>query len=84
MDSKRKFIVAAHAYYDLSIQEGVDPSELLVLLNMALTCAILAPAGPQKSRLIAIIHKDIRSPKLEHFDIVDKLFYGRVIKKPDV
>lgn len=45
MDSKRKFLVAATAYYDLSNQEGVDPNDLLLLLNMALTCAILAPAG---------------------------------------
>jgi COP9 signalosome complex subunit 4 len=28
MDSKRKFLVAALAYYDLSNQEGVDPSDL--------------------------------------------------------
>jgi hypothetical protein len=46
MDSKRKFMVAAFSYYELSNQEGVDPSELLVLLGMAATCAILSPAGP--------------------------------------
>ena len=46
MDSKRKFLIAAYAYYDLSNQEGVDPSDLLQLLNMAMTCAILSPAGP--------------------------------------
>ncbi len=84
MDSKRKFILAAYAYYDLSNQEGVDPSDLQQLLQMALTCAILAPAGPQKSRIISIIHKDIRSQKLEFFDIIEKMFLGRVIKRPDV
>lgn len=46
MDSKRKFLIAAYAYYDLSNQEGVDPGDLLALLNMAMTCAILSPAGP--------------------------------------
>jgi len=76
--------VAAYAYYDLSNQEGADPEDLMLLLNMAITCAILAPAGPQKSRILSILHKDIRSPKLEHYDILDKLFMGRVIKKPDV
>jgi COP9 signalosome complex subunit 4 len=30
------------------------------------------------------VHKDVRSQKLEHFDILDKMFMGRVIKKPDV
>ncbi len=51
---------------------------------MALTCAVLAPAGPQKSRLLSVLHKDIRSAKLEHYDILDKIFMGRVIKKPDI
>jgi COP9 signalosome complex subunit 4 len=61
MDSKRKFLVAAPLYYDLSNQEGVDPSDLLQLLNMAMTCAVLSPAGPQKARILTILHKDIRS-----------------------
>jgi COP9 signalosome complex subunit 4 len=46
MDSKRKFIIAASSYYDLSLQDGVDPSDLMQLLGMALTCSVLAPAGP--------------------------------------
>lgn len=46
MDSKRKFLIASFSYYELSNQEGVDPSDLLVLLGMAATCAILSPAGP--------------------------------------
>mmetsp|Transcript_49015 Transcript_49015/g.36091 ORF Transcript_49015/g.36091 Transcript_49015/m.36091 type:complete len:138 (+) Transcript_49015:565-978(+) len=84
MDSKRKFIIAASSYYDLSLQEGVDPNDLMQLLGMALTCVVLAPPGPQKSRILSIIHKDIRSQKLDHFDILDKMFLGRVIKRPDV
>ncbi len=46
MDSKRRFLVAAHSYYDLSNQEGVLESNLMPLLEMSLTCALLAPAGP--------------------------------------
>lgn len=83
-DSKRKFSVAAQAYYDLSNQEGVDQGDLQQLLGMGLTCAILAPAGPQKSRIISVYHKDMRSQKLEFYDVLDKMFLGRVIKRPDV
>jgi len=54
------------------------------LIGMALTCAVLAPAGPQKSRILSVLHKDLRTQKLEHFDILDKMFLGRVIKRPDV
>ena len=56
----------------------------MVLLNMAMTCAILAPAGPQKYRILSVLHKDIRSTKLEHYEVLDKMFYGKIIKKPDV
>jgi COP9 signalosome complex subunit 4 len=46
MDSKRKFLVASKSYYELSNQQGVDPSDLQALLGMAITCGILSPAGP--------------------------------------
>mgnify|MGYP000055052065 CR=1 FL=1 len=46
MDSKRKFLVASFTYYDLSNSETVSAEDLLQLLNMSLTCAILSPAGP--------------------------------------
>ena len=84
MDSKRKFLIAASAYYDLSLQENVDQEDLLALLGMGLTCAILAPAGPQKSRILSIYHKDMRSQKLEFYEILDKIFMARVVKRPDV
>ncbi len=84
MDSKRKFTIAAHSYYTLSCQEGVDPEELLLLLNMSVTCAILSPAGPQKARILTILYKDERRDKVTFQDILEKMFAGQVIKRPDV
>lgn len=84
MDSKRKFLIASFSYYELSNQEEVDPADLLILLGMAATCAMLAPAGPKKSRILTVLHKDPRSTKLEHFDILDKMYIGKIIRKPDV
>jgi len=84
MDSKRKFLIASFSYYELSNQEGVNPSDLLILLGMATTCAILSPAGPQKARILSVLHKDVRTSKLEQFEILDKMFMGKIIKKPDV
>lgn len=60
-DSKRKFLIASYSYYELSNQEGVDPADLLILLGYSATCALLAPAGPQKARILTVIHKDPRS-----------------------
>ena len=84
MDSKRRFLVAAQSYYDLSNQEGVDQSDLMELLAMAVTCAILSPAGPQKARIISNLYKDLRSPKLDQYELLDKMYLGKIIKKPDV
>ena len=56
----------------------------MVLLGMALTCALLAPAGPQKAVILTMLHKDIRSQKLDHFEVLDKMYLGKIIKRPDV
>jgi COP9 signalosome complex subunit 4 len=70
LDSKRKFELAAYAYYGLSVQEGVDKEDLLRLLGMCLTCTLLAPAGPMKSRIITILVKDERSKALEFYGLL--------------
>ncbi len=33
---------------------------------------------------MAILHKDVRSQKLSHFDLLDKLYIGKIIKRPEV
>lgn len=86
LDSKKEFLQASRNYYILS-QEGkygVMESDLLQLLQCAITCAILAKAGPQRSRLLATLYQDERSSHLENYDILEKLFMQRIIKKPDV
>ena len=70
LDSKRKFELASYAYYGLSVQEGVSAEDLETLLNMAITCAMLSPAGPMKARIITVLMKDERSKRLEHFGIL--------------
>jgi COP9 signalosome complex subunit 4 len=84
MDSKRRFIVAAYSYYNLSNTEGMDANQVNSLLDASLTCAMLAPAGPQKARILTSLHKDPRTHSLEHFEVLDKMFLGKIIKRPDV
>jgi COP9 signalosome complex subunit 4 len=54
------------------------------LLTMAVTCAVLAKAGPQRSRLLATLYKDERSQRLENFEILEKMFMDRILRKPEV
>lgn len=85
-DYKKEFLQAARTYYGLSQegQYGVVESDLLQLLQCAITCAILARAGPQRSRLLATLYKDERANHLETYDMLEKLFMERIIKKPEV
>ena len=39
--------------------------DLLELLGKAVTCAVLGKAGPQRSRVLGLLHKDERVLSLE-------------------
>jgi COP9 signalosome complex subunit 4 len=85
-DAMLKFNQAASLYIDLSLQGsiGVDESELKAFLGNAVTCAILASPGTQRSRLLTLLYKDERSRLLEHFDLLEKMYLERFIKMSEV
>lgn len=63
LDAKRKFLEAASRYYELSqlpgslSGKGIDADELMQALKAAITCTILAAAGPQRSRMLSTLYK---------------------------
>jgi len=81
-DFKRKFIEASQRYYELS--QIVSENERLDALTFAITCAILANAGPQRSRVLATFYKDERSSKLEIYPMLEKMFLDKILRKPEV
>jgi len=87
LDSKRKFLEAASKYTDLSQQTSggqIMEADLVQLLRCAVTCAILAPAGPQRSRILANLCKDDRIRTVEHYEILQKMFCDRLIRGSEV
>merc|ERR1719277_1083311 len=87
LDAKRKFLDAASKYCDLSQQTfggQICEADLLQLLKCAVTCAILAPAGPQRSRILALLCKDERIRSVEHYEILQKMFLERLIRGSEV
>lgn len=82
MDYKRQFMKAALRYHELS--QIVAESERLEALQYAAICAILAAAGPQRSRMLATLYKDERSSKLEVYPILEKMYLERILRKPEV
>ncbi len=49
-------------------EEHIDQNDLLELLARAITCAILGKAGPQRSRILSMLHKDERLRNLERIE----------------
>lgn len=81
-DYKRNFLKAAMQYFELS--QIVGEQERLQALQFAVTCAILAKAGPQRSRILATLYKDERTSKLDIFPILEKMYLERILRKGEV
>jgi len=91
LDAKRKFYDAAVRYYELSKLEKrlygsqlIEDQELIQALGYAITCAILTPAGPLRSRLLAMLYKDERSKHLSIFATLEAVHLNRLLRKDQV
>nr|AAQ07984.1 COP8-like protein [Lilium longiflorum] len=91
LDLKRKFLEAALRYYDISQiekrqigDEEIDEDALEQALSAAVTCTILAAAGPQRSRVLATLYKDERCSKLKVYPILQKVYLERILRKPEI
>jgi len=83
-DSKREFLAAAQSYHDISTSSTIAEEERLHTLAMAIKCAILAPAGPPRSRVLGRLYKDERSAELEEYGILEKIFLDRLLAPAEV
>merc|ERR1712151_1127849 len=53
-------------------------------MGCSVTCAILGPAGPQRSRILALLCKDERIRSVDHYEILHKMFMERLIRGTEV
>jgi COP9 signalosome complex subunit 4 len=83
-DAKRAFLPASQAYHEISFSAAISEEERLLTLSMAIKCAILAPAGPLRSRALGRLFKDERSVNLEEFGILEKMFFDRLLAPAEV
>ncbi|KAL2352335.1 COP9 signalosome-like protein complex subunit 4 [Cryomyces antarcticus] len=84
LDSQRSFLDASGAYLAVSFEPTVDEEERLQSLSAAITCAVLAPAGPQRSRTLGRLYKDERAPQVDEFSILEKIFLDRLLSTAEV
>ncbi|KAI1744238.1 hypothetical protein F4680DRAFT_406724 [Xylaria scruposa] len=83
-DAKREFLSASSAYHDISLSPAVSEEERLHTLAMAARCAILAPAGPLRSRALGRLYKDERAVNLDEFGMLEKMFLDRLLAPAEV
>ena len=84
LDSRRDFLNASAEYYNVSLNGSVDEEDRLQALSASIKTAILAPAGPQRSRTLAKLYKDERSSDIEEFGILENMFLDRLLAPAEV
>ncbi|GAB6028555.1 COP9 signalosome complex subunit 4 [Chamberlinius hualienensis] len=84
LDYRRKFIEAAQRYNELSYKSAIHEDERLTALKNALICTVLASAGQQRSRMLATLFKDERCQQLPAYNILDKMYLDRIIRKSEL
>lgn len=83
-DANRDFLSASQRYHEISFSPAIVDEERLHTLAMAVKCAILAPAGPTRSRALARLYKDERAVQLGEFGILEKIFLDRLLSPQEV
>jgi COP9 signalosome complex subunit 4 len=83
-DSQRNFLDASTAYHALSNESVVDEEERLQALSAAMTCAVLAPAGPMRGRQLGKLYKDDRATDAPEYSILEKIYLDRLLSPEEV
>lgn len=84
LDARRRFLDASQEYFNVSLAAGVDESDRLHALSAAIICAVLAPAGPQRSRTLARLYRDDRATSVDVFSILEKMHLDRLLTPEEV
>ncbi|WVQ94980.1 hypothetical protein IAU59_002072 [Kwoniella sp. CBS 9459] len=59
-DFSARFNEAAQRYHEVSFDSAIAEEDRLQMLKAAVTTSILAPSGPQRSRILATLNRDDR------------------------
>ena len=84
LDARRRFLEASSAYHSVSFNLTLAEEERMHALSAAIKCAVLAPAGPHRSRTLARLYKDDRAPQVAEFGILEKMFLDRLLSVDEV
>ncbi|WWC95077.1 hypothetical protein V866_001929 [Kwoniella sp. B9012] len=86
-DFSARFNEAAQKYHEVSFESSVAEDDRLQMLKAAVTTSILAPSGPQRSRILATLNRDDRvqsslSPSLA--TMLRKMLLEYIVRQEEV
>lgn len=84
LDARRRFLDASAEYLNVSLSPSVAEDDRLQALSAAIKTAVLAPAGPQRSKTLGKLYKDERATSTEEFLILEKMFLDRLLSSAEV
>ena len=84
LDSQTQFLDAANSYHIISYDPMIDEEDRIQTLSAAITCAVLAPAGPLRSRTLAKLYKDDRASEVDNYQILEKIFLDRILEAEEI
>ena len=86
LDTKCDFLNACSKYHQLSLAPAVAEPDRMQCLSAAMTCAILAGAGPLRARALATLYKDERAPQLlpRDYALLENMHLDRLLDRRDV
>mmetsp|Transcript_11464 Transcript_11464/g.16388 ORF Transcript_11464/g.16388 Transcript_11464/m.16388 type:complete len:428 (-) Transcript_11464:523-1806(-) len=76
-------IMGEEAASQANLDEVIEAQNLDALTKAAI-CAILAPAGPERSRILAMLYKDERTQKIATYNMMQKIYMERVVRAPEI
>lgn len=85
LDSERKFLAAAVNYLELAQMDNrvISDEDLLISLENAVTCAILAKAGGPRVRVLAMLYRDSRTRNLKNFKVLEKMHKNMILSQKE-
>ncbi|KAJ1981499.1 hypothetical protein H4R34_002051 [Dimargaris verticillata] len=84
LDHRHRFLDACTKYYQLSTMPELAKDERDQMLSQAMLCAIMAGAGPRRSRMLAVLCKDERTGSSPHVAFINQLLADRLLSQEQI
>ncbi|KAI9227287.1 MAG: hypothetical protein DHS80DRAFT_17442 [Piptocephalis tieghemiana] len=84
LDLTGRYLDAAFRYRDLSHEASLDPESRYQSLSRSVLCAILAPAGDKRSRILSSLYRDERVVTFPYYEALTYVVQDRILRPAQI